>query len=289
MRISILGVGRLGGSFAIGLSRVGFQVDKLIVRHGHDVSEVSRLVTPTPLTVSSEDLEMLDCDVLVIAVSDPLIEPVALRLTGKLAARTVVLHTSGSLSSDVLRSLREEGHSVGSIHPLVSFSDPSIGAERMRGAYYCIEGDSEAVSAANAIVEKVGGHAFTVAGDKKALYHAAAVTACGHLVALLDVAFEMLSECGVSKDDAKDILMPLVKGTVFNLEKQSASEALTGPFARGDIENFERNLSAIEKSASPLARQLYLELGARSLDLAEKQGADPARIAELRDRIRLAK
>lgn len=289
MRISILGVGRLGGSFAIGLSRAGLDVRELIVRGGRDISNVAALMAAPPRIVAFKDLKELDTDVLIISVLDPLIESIAEDLVGRFAARTVVIHTSGSLSSEVLDDLRGDGHAVGSLHPLISFSDPLLGAERLAGGYYCIEGDDDAVEAARKIVETVSGNSFTIDKDKKSLYHASAVMACGHVVALLDVAFEMLAECGLSSEEAKSVLMPLIRGTIKNLEGQSVADALTGPFARGDVENFERNLAAIEKDGLGLARRLYIELGERSLEIAEKQGADPERIAALKARIRLAK
>lgn len=289
MKVSIIGVGRLGGSLAIALSRAGIAVSELFVRTERDLSHVVRSIEPEPAVKIFSDSESIDADVVIIAVPDPAIEEVAGELVGKLPGVTVVLHTSGSLSSEVLGTLAAAGHATGSLHPLVSFSEPALGAERLRGSYFCLEGSAVAVDFAGRIVIALGGNSFTVETSKKSLYHAAAVTACGSLVALLDVAFEMLSECGVSREHAQKVLLPLVKGTVMNLESQSTAEALTGPFSRADIPNFERNLSAIEEGSSQMARRLYLELGERSLELAEKQGADPGRIAELREKIRLAK
>lgn len=289
MRVAVIGAGRVGGSLAIALSRAGVAVSELVVRADRELSGLTRHIEPAPLVRTLADSSDVDADVVVVAVPDPSVTDVAAALAGKLRGGAAVLHTSGALSSAVLSKLSEAGHPTGSLHPLVSFSDPLLGSERLRGSYFCIEGSDGAVAVARRIVDALGGNAFTVPTSKKSLYHAAAVTACGNLVALLDVAFEMLSECGVPRAEVQNILLPLVKGTVLNLERHSPSEALTGPFARADVANFDSNLAAIEESSTPAARNLYLELGERSLDLAEKQGADPARIAELRERIRLAK
>lgn len=288
-RISILGVGRLGGALAIGFSRAGLDVANLIVRKGGDVSGLIPSLNPAPRVVVLEEIDALDTDTLIVAVPDPLIERVAEALEGKLCRVTAVLHTSGSLSSEVLAGLRAAGHNVGSLHPLISFSDPVLGAERLSGGYFCIEGDAAAVAAAEGMVSAVSGHSFTIDTDKKALYHASAVMACGHVVALLDIAFEMLSNCGISKEKARTVLLPLVKSTVMNLEMQTPQHALTGPFARADAENLERNLASIEEYSTESARSLYVELGERSLLLAEQHGVDPKQIAVLRERLKLAK
>jgi len=52
-----------------------------------------------------------------------------------------IFHTSGSLSSEILKDLKAVGCPTGSIHPLVSISDVRLGAERFADAYFCVEGD----------------------------------------------------------------------------------------------------------------------------------------------------
>ena len=60
---------------------------------------------------------------------------------------------------------------------------------------------------AEKLVTDLGGKSFSIETKYKTLYHASAVTACGHLVALLDVAFEMLSKCGLDEENCKGNLV----------------------------------------------------------------------------------
>jgi predicted short-subunit dehydrogenase-like oxidoreductase (DUF2520 family) len=175
------------------------------------------------------------------------------------------------------------------MHPLVSVSDPVVGADRFRGAYFCIEGNDEAVAAASELAESLGGNPFSIETKFKPLYHASAVMACGHMVALIDAALEMLSRCGIESERAQDVLLPLIRSTIENLETQSPAEALTGTFARADADAFERHLLAFDDEVSGEIRDIYLLLGERSMDLAERRGADPEKVAELRSRISIAK
>ena len=71
--------------------------------------------------------------------------------------------------------------------------------------------------------------------ESKALYHAAALTAAGHLTALIDLAMEMLVSCGLNRRAAQEVLMPLVESAVNNLKASPPEKALTGTFARGDL------------------------------------------------------
>ena len=110
-----------------------------------------------------------------------------------------------------------------------------------------------------------------------------------YLVALFDAAVEMMTKCGLSADDSKTILMPLVTSTVQNLSEQSTSAALTGTFARADIETFTRHLTALNENVSDDLLEIYLLLGERSLELAAKQGVSRERIDTLRTKVSIAK
>jgi predicted short-subunit dehydrogenase-like oxidoreductase (DUF2520 family) len=201
----------------------------------------------------------------------------------------VVFHTSGSTPSSILDPLREAGNTIGSLHPLVSVSRAELGPERFPGAYMCVEGDPEAVVLGRQIVNDLGGKPFCIETRFKTLYHAAAVTACGHLVALFDAAIEMMGDCGLSAEQSTEILLPLVSSTVGNLSSQSTAEALTGTFARADSETFTRHLAALNEVGSDELLEIYLLLGERSLELAAKAGVSPERIEKMRSKVAVAK
>jgi len=290
LKISIIGVGRVGGALAIALSRKGFEIENLIVRNAETAKKISEIIEPKPQIVSSESLSEISSEIVFIAAQDFEIENAAKKLAKKLKkSKPFVFHTSGSLSSEVLNPLKEIGCRTGSIHPLVSLSDAILGAKRFKDAYFCIEGNAEAVETARRIVAVLGGNAFSIETKHKTLYHASAVTACGHLVALIDVAVEMLEKCGLNKNQAKETLLPLIKSTVENLEVQTTAEALTGTFARADVGTFEKHLAVLNENVSDEAREIYLQLGARSAHLAKGQGANAENLQEILDKISLAK
>ena len=115
------------------------------------------------------------------------------------------------------------------------------------------------------------------------------MTACGHLVALVDVAIEMLTKCGLDETAAQKVLLPLIKSTVENLAEQKTAAALTGTFARADLETMDRHLETLRENVSAEALEVYLQLGNRSLHLAEVQGADAEKLEKMRNKISLAK
>lgn len=274
-RFSIIGPGRIGGAIAAALSRSGSEISDIFYRSEPPSAELMRQITGSPKVERFAEGVLPKGDVVLITTADPDIEYAASILAKKTAGPRVVLHTSGSLSSDVLARLRETGCSVGSMHPLISISDPIAGAESFRGAFFCIEGDADAVNAAENIVLALGGKPFTIDTKMKPLYHAAAVMACGHLTALIDAAIEMMQNAGFAADDAKAMLLPLIKSTVANIEEKGTAKALTGSFARGDIAAVERHVAAIKEIPDVSILPLYLLLGERSLRLAVEAGLSP--------------
>jgi len=288
--ISIVGIGRVGGALAIALSRSGYALENLVYRTPETAEQISNLLPATSsVTAPATSFPQIHSDIILIATADPDIRPAAEMLVHHVDHRPVVLHTSGSLSSsDVLAALSSSGCAIGSMHPLVSISDAVSGSDAFSNAFFCVEGDDAARMTATSIVESLGGRSFSIRSENKALYHAAAVTASGHFVALVDAAIEMLTECGVDSQRAQEILLPLIQSTVDNLESQRPARALTGTFARGDFAAFERHLGAMEKTPKAI-RDIYLLLGERSLELAASNGAKPEDLQKIRERISIAK
>ena len=287
--VSIFGIGRMGGALAIALNNAGYRVDHLIHRASDTVERIAGALSPDTTITPYDSIPEITSDVILITTADPDIESAALQLKNSVSHAPVVLHASGSLSSDVLVSLARLGCSTGSLHPLVSISDAVSGAESFTDVYFCIEGDERSQIAAADLVRALGGRSFSIQPGRKPLYHAAAVTAAGHITALIDVAIEMLSECGIDPKKAQDVLFPLVKSTVANLETQTPSEALTGTFARADVAAFKRHLSAVEEVAPDDVREIYLLLAERSVELAERNGANAGALQKLREGISIAK
>src|SRR5688572_16583609 len=77
------------------------------------------------------------------------------------------------------------------------------------------------------------------------------------------------SECGLTKRRARQILAPLLTSTAANLNAQSPADALTGPFARGDVATVRKHLAAMKAKKMTKAADLYAALGLRALRLSE--------------------
>jgi predicted short-subunit dehydrogenase-like oxidoreductase (DUF2520 family) len=280
MKISIIGVGRLGGALALALAEKRYSVENLVARRRDTAERIAENISPKPQILNASEIEKLaGSEIIFITTQDSEIKTVAENLAENLTDKPFVFHAGGSLSSDILRDLSRAGCGVGSIHPLVSVSDSFFGAGRFKDVFFCLEGDPEAVAVAEKIVADLQGKSFTVETKFKTLYHASAVTAAGHVTALISIAIEMLAACGLSDEKAQEVLLPLVKSTFENLEKQTPAQALTGTFARGDVETMKKHIAAVAENVPPELLEVYLQLGLRSAHLAEMQGANGENLA----------
>ena len=301
--VAVIGAGRLGTALGQALNNAGYPVEIVVARRRTSAQRAAKLTGRNTAGLSVQQLNRLSpnqtdrlsrCALILISTPDDAIAPVAEQLTvlfnsrdvepRRASARRVALHTSGALSAAVLSPLRRAGFATGSLHPLVSISDSRTGSDAFRNAFFAIEGERLAARAAKAVVRSLGGQSFSISPGAKALYHAAAVTTSGHVVALFDIALEMLVGCGLSRRRSRQILRPLLESTARNLSTKDPRLALTGTFARGDVSTARRHLASIKSHKLPDALAAYILLGQRSLRLARGRGANRdglARIAEI--------
>lgn len=196
-------------------------------------------------------------ELLILAVPDAAVAEVAAAVDPDPAC--AVAHLAGSLTLDVLAPHPRRA----SIHPLVALAGGELGADRLAsGAWFAVAGDPVAF----AVVDALGGRTVDVADDDRVRYHAAAVMASNHLVALLGEVERVAASCGVPLDAYLD----LVRGTVDNVATLGPRAALTGPVARGDTETVARHLAALPEAEAAV----YAALSRA----AERLVADPAEI-----------
>ena len=115
-------------------------------------------------------------------------------------------------------------------------------------------------------------------GDK-VVYHAAAVLACNYLVTLVKLATDLWQTFGVSTSEATRALLPLLRGTINNLDNVGLPQCLTGPIARGDLGTVGKHLAALENSAPELL-PTYRELGRQTIPIALDKGKVDEQVAK---------
>jgi predicted short-subunit dehydrogenase-like oxidoreductase (DUF2520 family) len=202
------------------------------------------------------------------------------RNVGRARPPIVALHTSGASGASALAPLRARGWSVGSFHPLLSFGKPAArrsaaGARRaaslFEGATIAVDGDPAARRLARRLAASLGAHPLAVPAEGRAGYHLAACFAANYVVTLVWDATRLLEEAGVPRRRTLAALLPLIRSTVANLERDGLPDALTGPVARGDDVTLARH-AALLRRGDPQRRDLHRLLVERTARLAREAG-----------------
>jgi predicted short-subunit dehydrogenase-like oxidoreductase (DUF2520 family) len=74
-----------------------------------------------------------------------------------------------------------------------------------------------------------------------------------------------------------------------NLRTSDTPAALTGTFGRGDTLTLKRHLEALNMLANENVMNIYLDLGERSIELADRAGIDLKKAGQMRKMLRIAK
>ena len=229
IRVRIIGPGRAGGALHRALTRAHWSVEPLLGR-GDDVTRAADGV-----------------DLLLLATPDAVIEAVASAIAP--SSDAVVAHLSGALGLDVLA--RHPRRAV--LHPLVALPDAERGADRLVGAWFGLAVDGDPL--VEAVVDELHGRSVRVAEGDWARYHAAAVVASNHLVALLG----QVERIAASIHVPLEAYLALASGALDDVAALGPADALTGPVRRGDMTTVQRHLATLPEDERAAYRALAEE------------------------------
>jgi predicted short-subunit dehydrogenase-like oxidoreductase (DUF2520 family) len=252
--IAFAGGGALANGLAPELRRIGCRIDELAVRRTSEQAEALAKATGAKLLLLKE--AKFGAELIWLAVSDGAIAPVARQLARRQRDwhGKIVLHSSGALSSRELEPLRAQGASVASLHPMMSFV---MGRRpKLDGVCFAVEGDAAAVKAASALARKLGGKVLHLEAAAKPAYHALGAMLSPLLVSHLEAALGIARQAGIAEKDARELLRPIVAGTIENFLTLGPAGALSGPLVRGDKATVEAHLATLQEPELALYKAL---------------------------------
>lgn len=260
LRIAIVGPGNLGTALALSLRRAGYAIDVVLSRPRSD-EKGRTLATQLGARVLTSPRD-LKANIVWFCVPDSEIIR-TVRLFAKISWKgRVALHSSGALTSDELDALRQEGATVASAHPLMTFVRGS--RPELKGVPFTIEGDTLAVRIARKIVRALGGKAYSIRKEDKAAYHAWGTFASPLLTALLVTTEQVARLAEVKPQVAKRRMIPILFQTLVNYSAFDAGSAFSGPIIRGDVETIRKHLRVLRKNRA--ARKVYIALANAALE-----------------------
>lgn len=236
--------GQLNRALIIGRGRAGTSFERALTRAGWVVSMTSGRDLPASI----------DTDLVLLAVPDRSVADVASRLE---PTDALICHLAGSLGLSVLAPHAR----VASLHPLVALPGDEAGADRLAGAWMVTAGDP----AIGAVAGSLGGRPLTIDDSERVRYHATAVIASNHVVALMGQVSRLAEGLGLPLQPFLD----LARAAIDNVGELGAERALTGPVSRGDWDTVSDHLAALPESE----RAAYTALSQGAARLTEEVAA----------------
>lgn len=268
LRIGIIGAGTVGTALAVRLSRKGYQIAAVFSR---SLSSAQRLVTNVGggQVYDSAQAVADNADFVFITTPDDAISVVVNEV--RWHSGRYVVHCSGADSLDVLEPARIVGAHVGSFHPLQTFAGIQKAIENLPGSTFALEAEGELLDILKEMALAMEGRWIKLGAGDKAAYHTAAVMTSNYMVTLVKLATDLWGSFGIPRDQAIQALLPLLKGTINNIENLGVPNALTGPIARGDVGTVQIHLDTL-KQTSPDIIPVYCELGLQTVTVALAKG-----------------
>ena len=266
IRLGFIGAGALATMLAVAFDKRDFTVSAVSSR-GYESAKMlaSRL---DGCRAASDNQQVADsADLVFIATPDDVIHVVASQVCWRKGQ--MVVHCSGADSVDILNPAKIAGCQIGVFHPLQTFAAGLD--DNLRGITCAVEAEEPLLTQLKAMAQMLGGHWIELKSKDRVVYHAAAVFACNYLVTLTNIAAGLWEGIDLPRDKAIRALLPLMRGTLNNIEAIGITQSLTGPIARGDSGTINKHITALDKIDCDITK-LYRELGLHTIPIAVEKG-----------------
>jgi predicted short-subunit dehydrogenase-like oxidoreductase (DUF2520 family) len=278
LKLGFIGAGTVGTALSVRLSGLGYPVVAVSSRSQTSAQKLAQSVKGCRVFDNQGVAD--NAELIFITTPDDAIARVASQI--KWRPGQAAVHCSGADSTDILKPAKELGAQVGVFHPLQTFASVKQAMENIPGSTFALEAEEPLLKTLQEMATALGGNWVEVKAGDKVAYHAAAVIACNYLVTLLKLATDLWQTFDVPPQKATKALLPLLRGTIHNIETVGIPQCLTGPIARGDVGTIKKHLDALER-ATPHLVATYRELGLQTIPIAVAKGKiDKNQAEELR-------
>jgi predicted short-subunit dehydrogenase-like oxidoreductase (DUF2520 family) len=267
LKLGFIGAGTVGTALAVRLSSRGYPIVAVSSRSRTSAENLARAVNGCRVFDNQGVAD--NAQLVFVTTPDDFIASVVSQI--RWHPGQSVVHCSGAASTDILQPAKELGAQVGAFHPLQTFASAKQAIENIPGSTFTLEAEEPLLNTLKDMATALDGHWVKLKASDKVLYHASAVIACNYLVTLVKLATDLWQTFNIPPRQATQALLPLLRGTIHNIETVGIPQCLTGPIARGDIGTIKKHLNALEKTV-PTLLSTYRELGLQTIPIALAKG-----------------
>ncbi|MBN2424198.1 MAG: DUF2520 domain-containing protein [Calditrichaceae bacterium] len=248
----------------IGAGRVGTTVYRFIKEKMNIpvfLTDIKPVFKSNGYTMPGEDIidfsakqNIEDYSIIFITVPDDEIVSVVNKLQKNDLNNKIILHTSGACGLSVFDVLKRQHAAIGSFHPLQTFTGLFLRETIWKGIICTYQGDEKGYGFVKHFCGMAGAELIRVTAEQKIAIHTAGVLVSNLYFALLKAAEKVLETYDL-KNEARSMLIPLIRQTIENYQRYPVADALTGPLKRGDINTIKSHLDFLNGQEE--IRQLY--------------------------------
>ena len=274
--IGFIGAGMTGTALATRLWQRGYPVVAVNSRSPGSAKRLASFVGDCTVCGGPQQVADLASAVF-ITTPDDVISDIAASIRWR--PGQVAIHCSGVHSIDILEPASRSGAHACCLRPLQTFAGLEEAMNNISGSTFALEGDKAGLAVAREMAQALEGNIILLKAGDKVTYHIAAVTLSNYLVALMKTSADLWQSFGIPQEEAVKALLPLLKGTVRNIERVGIPGCLTGPIARGDVETVRKHMTALE-NGQPEKMDIYRVMGLKTLEIALAKGRISLETAE---------
>ncbi len=268
LKLGFIGAGTVGTALAVRLTSKSYRVVAVSRRRQTSAEKLARVISSCHVFNNNQDVADA-AELVFITTPDDAIAPVASQIRWHNGQS--IVHCSGADSTDILKLAKKAGARVGVFHPLQTFASVKQAIENMPGSTFTLEAEEPLLNTLKDMAAALDGNWVELKESDKIAYHAAAVIACNYLVTLVKLATDLWQTFSIPPQQATQALLPLLRGTLNNIDTVGIPQCLTGPIARGDTGTIKKHLIALHKVA-PSLLSAYKELGLQTIPIAVAKG-----------------
>ena len=267
-KLGFIGAGTVGTALSVRLSGRGYPIVAVSSRSRTSAENLARAVNGCRVLADNQGVAD-NAQLIFVTTPDDVIASVVSQI--RWHPGQSVVHCSGAASTDILQPAKELGAQVGAFHPLQTFASAKQAIENIPGSTFALEAEEPLLNTLKDMATALDGYWVELKTSDKVIYHASAVIACNYLVTLVKLATDLWQTFNIPPRQATQALLPLLRGTIHNIETVGIPQCLTGPIARGDIGTIKKHLDALNEKAPTLV-STYRELGLKTIPIALAKG-----------------
>jgi predicted short-subunit dehydrogenase-like oxidoreductase (DUF2520 family) len=255
IKIILIGSGNLATQLGTSLHSSGYFISQVYSPQLKNASLLAKKVKAEAIN-NLKDIDTT-ATIYIIAVKDDAIATLAKQL--KLNDKMVV-HTSGSVSMDVLKSVSKN---IGVFYPLQTFSKTK--KANFKTIPICIEANNKStLENLTFFAKSISTKVENINSAQRQQLHVAAVFACNFSNHMFTLADNYLKANKLSLD----LLKPLIAETADKIKTGKPTDMQTGPAVRGDKKTMDAHLKLL--SGNKNAKTIYSLLSNSIIETSKK-------------------